>query len=58
MHSGVKKMLFEALVLFTARVNEINIFTAEQYGLKFWKFRSVPEIPQDFELIFWRSHNP
>lgn len=39
-------MLFEALVLFTARVNEINIFKAEQCGLRFWKFRSVPDSPR------------
>lgn len=45
-------MSFEALALFPGRVKEINIFKAQQYRLSLWKFRSVPEIPQDFAFIF------
>lgn len=46
---GVKnKRLFE--FLFRAKVKEILYSKQSNVGC-FWKFRSIPEIPQDFEFM-------
>ena len=49
MFLGVKnKRVFE--FLFPAKVKEI-LYSKQSNAGRFWKFRSIPEIPQDFESI-------
>lgn len=49
MFLGVKnKRVFE--FLFPTKVKEILCSKQSNAG-RFWKFRSIPEIPQDFESI-------